>query len=108
MTLSGAATGQVRLPAKSSSPINHQSTHERKDFFLIFPGIESFSKIGDSIYFEDKRSPSLYIVQYTSSSLNWKSGGLTVNQKVQPVSSQDAYLRMELTFSSNDVSRLIF
>ncbi|CAA7407967.1 unnamed protein product [Spirodela intermedia] len=64
-------------------------------------GIESFSKLGDSIYFEDRSTTSLYIAHYVSSSLKWKSGGLTVNQKVQPVASQDAYLRVELTFSSN-------
>uniref|UniRef100_A0A1D1YTC4 UPF0753 protein sce8745 n=1 Tax=Anthurium amnicola TaxID=1678845 RepID=A0A1D1YTC4_9ARAE len=65
-------------------------------------GIESFSKLGDSIYFEQGSStPSLYIIQYISSSLNWKSGGIMLNQKVGPVSSLDPYLRVTLTFSSD-------
>ncbi|KAF3514639.1 hypothetical protein F2Q69_00000514 [Brassica cretica] len=39
-------------------------------------GIESFSKLGDSIYFqEDGESPALYVIQYISSSLDWKSTG---------------------------------
>lgn len=71
---------------------------------MIFQGIESFSKLGDSIYFEDRSTTSLYVAHYVSSSLNWKSGGLIVNQKVKPVASQDAYLRVEFTFSSNQVS----
>ncbi|KAJ8452534.1 hypothetical protein Cgig2_000123 [Carnegiea gigantea] len=37
-------------------------------------GIESFSKLGDSIYFEEMgRVPGLYVIQYISSSINWKS-----------------------------------
>ncbi|KAG5250004.1 Alpha-L-arabinofuranosidase [Salix suchowensis] len=34
-------------------------------------GIESFSKLGDSIYFEEREAPGLYIIQYISSSLDW-------------------------------------
>ncbi|XP_078442990.1 uncharacterized protein LOC144712614 [Wolffia australiana] len=64
-------------------------------------GIESFSKLGDSIYFEDRIAPSLYVTQYISSSLNWKTTELTVSQRVQEVTSQDAFLRVEFTFSSN-------
>ncbi|KAK4358963.1 hypothetical protein RND71_021192 [Anisodus tanguticus] len=46
------------------------------DFWCCYgTGIESFSKLGDSIYFEEKgNSPGLYIIQYISSSLDWKSG----------------------------------
>lgn len=63
-------------------------------------GIESFSKLGDSIYFEDEgKVPSLYIIQYISSSLDWKSGQVVLNQKVYPVSSWDPYIRVSLTFS---------
>ncbi len=39
-------------------------------------GMESFSKLGDSIYYQDENS--LYITRYTSSSVNWN--GLTVTQ----------------------------
>ncbi|XP_010519734.1 PREDICTED: uncharacterized protein LOC104799093 [Tarenaya hassleriana] len=64
-------------------------------------GIESFSKLGDSIYFEEEGgSPGLYVVQYISSSLEWKSVGVSLTQKVKPVVSWDPYLRVAFTFSS--------
>nr|TKS10225.1 hypothetical protein D5086_0000085340 [Populus alba] len=62
-------------------------------------GIESFSKLGDSIYFEEGEAPGLYIIQYISSSLDWKSGQIVLNQKVDPIVSSDPYLRVTLTFS---------
>ncbi|KAL1298409.1 uncharacterized protein LOC107614206 [Arachis ipaensis] len=63
-------------------------------------GIESFSKLGDSIYFEEEgKNPSLYIIQYISSSLNWKSAQIMLNQTVVPPSSMDSFLRISLTFS---------
>ena len=66
--------------------------------------MESFSKIGDSIYFEEKgKDPVLYIIQYISSSLNWKSGNIVVNQKVDPVFSTNPYLRVTFIFSSMKV-----
>ncbi|KAH0888128.1 hypothetical protein HID58_050557, partial [Brassica napus] len=65
-------------------------------------GIESFSKLGDSIYFqEDGESPALYVIQYISSSLDWKSTGLTLSQRVKPVVSSDPYMRVTFTFSSS-------
>ncbi|KAF9688694.1 hypothetical protein SADUNF_Sadunf01G0014800 [Salix dunnii] len=68
-------------------------------------GIESFSKLGDSIYFEEEgEAPGLYIIQYISSSLDWKSGQIVINQKVDPVVSSDPYLRVTLTFSPNEGS----
>lgn len=62
-------------------------------------GVESFSKLGDSIYFEEegKPNPELYIIQFTSSTIDWKSGNIELNQHVEPVSSPDPYLRV--TFS---------
>ncbi|XP_078432903.1 uncharacterized protein LOC144704362 [Wolffia australiana] len=65
-------------------------------------GIESFSKLGDSIYFEQGgggTTPSLYVIQYVSSSLNWKSAGVIVRQSVQPLSSLDSSLRVQFGFS---------
>lgn len=70
-------------------------------FLSVFVAIESFSKLGDSIYFEEQGEvPSLYIIQYVSSSLNWKAGGTVINQKISPLSSWDPYLRATFTFSS--------
>lgn len=64
-------------------------------------GIESFSKLGDSIYFEEAgNNPGLYVIQYISSSLNWKSGQILVDQKVKPVVSSDPRLRVTTTISS--------
>lgn len=66
-------------------------------------GIESFSKLGDSIYFEEEgKVPGLYIIQYISSSLEWTSAQIALTQKVDPVVSWDPYLRLTLTVSSNE------
>ncbi|XP_061361383.1 uncharacterized protein LOC133305236 [Gastrolobium bilobum] len=66
-------------------------------------GIESFSKLGDSIYFEEEgKNPTLYIIQYISSSFNWKSGKILLNQTVVPVASRDPFLRVTFTFSPNE------
>lgn len=73
-------------------------------FHATSVGIESFSKLGDSIYFEEEGEvPGLYIIQYISSSLDWKSGQSLLNQKVDPVGSWDPYLQVTLTFSSKEV-----
>ncbi|XP_020212913.1 uncharacterized protein LOC109797317 isoform X2 [Cajanus cajan] len=71
------------------------------DFWCCYgTGIESFSKLGDSIYFEEEgKSPTLYIIQYVSSSFNWKSGKILINQTVVPAASWDPYLRVTFTFS---------
>ncbi|OIW05725.1 hypothetical protein TanjilG_23511 [Lupinus angustifolius] len=66
-------------------------------------GIESFSKLGDSIYFvEGGNHPALYIIQYISSSFNWKSGNVVLNQTVVPAASWDPYLRVTFTFSPTE------
>ncbi|OIW08658.1 hypothetical protein TanjilG_03334 [Lupinus angustifolius] len=68
-------------------------------------GIESFSKLGDSIYFEEEgNDPSLYIIQYISSSFNWQFGKLILNQTVDPASSWDPYLRVAFTLSPTENS----
>eukprot|EP00257_Ricinus_communis_P013743 XP_015571257.1 uncharacterized protein LOC8274414 [Ricinus communis] len=62
-------------------------------------GIESFSKLGDSIYFEEgSQIPGLYVIQYISSSLDWKLGQIVLNQKVDPIFSWDPFLRVTFTF----------
>ncbi|CAN8236600.1 unnamed protein product [Cochlearia groenlandica] len=66
-------------------------------------GIESFSKLGDSIYFQQggESSPALYVMQYISSSIDWKLSGLSLSQKVKPVVSWDPYMRVTFTFSTS-------
>ena len=51
--------------------------------------VESFGKIGDSIYFEDASGlpvPTLYIAQFFSSALMWANQNLTVTQNAEVVS----------------------
>ncbi|XP_031488073.1 uncharacterized protein LOC116256061 isoform X1 [Nymphaea colorata] len=63
-------------------------------------GIESFSKLGDSIYFlEEGDAPGLYIIQFISSSLSWDAANLMLSQKVEPVVSWDPFMRVSLDFS---------
>lgn len=72
------------------------------------PGIESFSKLGDSIYFEaGGEVPGLYVIQYISSSLYWNSGQLVLSQKVDPVVSWDSHLRATFIISHTEVFREI-
>ncbi|KAH9741154.1 proline-tRNA ligase (DUF1680) [Citrus sinensis] len=69
-------------------------------------GIQSFAKLGDSIYFEEEGLyPGLYIIQYISSSLDWKSGHIVLNQKVDPVVSSDPYLHITFTFLPKGAAR---
>ena len=41
-------------------------------------GMENFTKLGDSVYFHD--ATDLYVIGYVSSTLNWSTRGLSVNQ----------------------------
>lgn len=69
--------------------------------------IESFSKLGDSIYFEEAGSvPALYIIQYIPSSFDWKSAAIMLNQKVEPFVSWDSRFRVTLTITSEQSSTL--
>ncbi|KAL8156444.1 uncharacterized protein LOC141689362 [Apium graveolens] len=69
-------------------------------------GIESFSKLGDSIYFEQQgQVPEIYVIQYISSSVNWESGNVFLVQKVTPVVSWDNHLCVTLTVSSKKHSK---
>ncbi|CAN6201125.1 unnamed protein product [Urochloa humidicola] len=70
-------------------------------------GIESFSKLGDSIYFlEEGEMPGLYIIQYIPSTFDWKSAGLTVKQKAKPLFSMDAYFEVSLAISAKGDGQL--
>ncbi|KAL6874164.1 hypothetical protein ACP4OV_014246 [Aristida adscensionis] len=64
-------------------------------------GIESFSKLGDSIYFlEEGEVPGLYIIQYIPSSFDWKAAGLTVKQQAKPFFSTDFYSEVSVSISA--------
>ncbi|KAL8204703.1 hypothetical protein R6Q57_010326 [Mikania cordata] len=90
-------------PGKSKATGYHKWGTKFDSFWCCYgTGIESFSKLGDSIYFEEAgKDPGLYIIQYISSSVNWKSGQIVLDQKVMPVVSWDPLLRVTTTFSSN-------
>ncbi|XP_074293874.1 uncharacterized protein LOC141621055 [Silene latifolia] len=61
-------------------------------------GIESFSKLGDSIYFENNGTiPELFVIQYISSTINWHSAGLVLNQTVTDVVSLNQRLQVTIT-----------
>ena len=78
---------------------NLQGTCEFSVFALA--GVESFSKLGDSIYFEEKGgTPALSIIQYIPSTFNWKTAGLTVTQQLEPLGSSDLNLRVSLSVSA--------
>lgn len=75
-------------------------SHSIVSLLALNLGIESFSKLGDSIYFEEEaQTLTLYVIQYISSSLDWKSGNVLLNQEVDPLHSEDPKLRMTMTFS---------
>jgi uncharacterized protein len=66
----------------------------------VFAGIESFSKLGDSIYFEEKGDrPALYVIQFIPSTFNWRTTSLTVTQQLKPLSSSDQYLQVSFSIS---------
>ncbi|XP_021894191.1 uncharacterized protein LOC110811885 [Carica papaya] len=88
-------------PGSSKGKSHHGWGTKFDSFWCCYgTGIESFSKLGDSLYFEEKgHKPSLYIIQYVSSSVNWKSGHISLNQKVDPVVSWDPCMRVTFNFS---------
>ncbi|KAJ6704752.1 PROLINE-TRNA LIGASE (DUF1680) [Salix purpurea] len=89
-----------QYPGSSKAKSNHGWGTLYDSFWCCYgTGIESFSKLGDSIYFEEREAPGLYIIQYISSSVDWKSGQILLHQKVDPIVSSDPYLRVTLTFS---------
>lgn len=73
-------------------------------FYIASLGIESFSKLGDSIYFEEEGIvPGIYIIQYISSSFDWSSGKILLDMKVEPVVSWDNRLHVTVKISSKEV-----
>ncbi|XP_017257288.1 uncharacterized protein LOC108226805 isoform X2 [Daucus carota subsp. sativus] len=71
-------------------------------------GIESFSKLGDSIYFEEEgKVPGIYIIQYITSSVEWESGHLSLIQQVKPIVSWDNHLAIALTVSTKKKTNAI-
>ncbi|KAL6874165.1 hypothetical protein ACP4OV_014247 [Aristida adscensionis] len=89
-------------PGMSKAETYHKWGTQYDSFWCCYgTGIESFSKLGDSIYFEEKGDkPGLYIIQFIPSTFNWRKAGLTVTQKVKPLSSSDQYLEVSLSISA--------
>jgi hypothetical protein len=78
--------------------------HGDAEFWTVWSvcaGIESFSKLGDSIYFEERgERPALYVVQFIPSTFSWRTAGLTVAQQLMPLSSSDQYLQVSFSVSA--------
>ncbi|TKW22410.1 hypothetical protein SEVIR_4G226700v4 [Setaria viridis] len=89
-------------PGRSKARSYHGWGTQFNSFWCCYgTGIESFSKLGDSIYFEEKgERPALYIIQFIPSTFNWRTAGLTVTQKLEPLSSSDQYLQVSLSISA--------
>ncbi|ONK75236.1 uncharacterized protein A4U43_C03F14770, partial [Asparagus officinalis] len=67
-------------------------------------GIESFSKLGDSIYFEETESiPGLYIIQFIPSAFDWKSGSIMITQKIKPINSWEPTLHVTLSILLKEI-----
>jgi len=45
-------------------------------------GVESFAKLGDSIYFRNDQSLEMWVSQFVSSTVQWRAAGLKVSQNV--------------------------
>ncbi|XWS41093.1 hypothetical protein CRYUN_Cryun17cG0050900 [Craigia yunnanensis] len=86
----------------ASKAISHWGWGKPFDAFWCCYGtaIETFSKLGDSIYFEEegRTTPTLYIIQFISSFLEWKSANTELHQIIHPVSSWHPKLRVEIIF----------
>ncbi|XP_057953469.1 uncharacterized protein LOC131147864 [Malania oleifera] len=91
-------------PGNSKARSYHGWGTQFNSFWCCYgTAIESFSKLGDSIYFEEEgKQPALYITQYISSSLDWESGKIVLNQQVDPVVSWEPFLRVNFTISSKE------
>jgi len=89
-------------PGRSKAMSYHGWGTQFNSFWCCYgTGIESFSKLGDSIYFEEKgERPALYIIQFIPSTFNWRTAGLTITQKLEPLSSSDQYLQVSFSISS--------
>ncbi|GJM97982.1 hypothetical protein PR202_ga14952 [Eleusine coracana subsp. coracana] len=85
-------------PGRSKAVSYHGWGTQNDSFWCC---IESFSKLGDSIYFEEKGgSPALYIIQFIPSTFNWRTTGLTVTQQLKPLSSSDQHLQVSFSISA--------
>ncbi|XP_010673596.3 uncharacterized protein LOC104889952 [Beta vulgaris subsp. vulgaris] len=68
-------------------------------------GVESFSKLGDSIYFEERgKVPGLYVIQYIPSTLDWTSAQISLTQVVDNAVSWDQNLKVKVTVSAKEGS----
>lgn len=66
----------------------------------IGAAIESFAKLGDSIYFEEEaKTPAVYIAQFTSSDFEWDAAGLVLHQSHKPLNAEESVLEVSFSFS---------
>lgn len=66
------------------------STPDQHFWCCTGSGMENFSKLGDSIYYQDENS--LYVTRYTASRILWKAKGLTITQETDiPVTNRAVF-----------------
>ncbi len=61
-------------------------------------GMENFSKLGDSIYYKDENS--IYVTQFTSSSVSWAEKGLKITQNAEDLYNAE-YVEFTVNGSAN-------
>lgn len=75
-------------------------------FVCLSAAIESFAKLGDSIYFEDDGEiPSVYVAQFVSSDFVWDSAGLVLHQSLKPLNAEQSILEVTFSFSHATIVR---
>ncbi len=70
------------------------STPTHSFWCCVGTGVETFAKLGDSIYFHDENG--LYVNLFVPSELNWKQRGMTVRQETQFPEQENTTLSIKL------------
>jgi hypothetical protein len=68
-------------------------------------GVELFSQLGENLYFQgpgssspdgSRSTPSLFVVQFQSSTLQWREANLTIHQTTRHPTASDPFLNVTL------------
>ncbi|KAG0579015.1 hypothetical protein KC19_4G066200 [Ceratodon purpureus] len=88
-------------PGVSKAKSYHGWGNKFDSFWCCYgTAIESFAKLGDSIYFEeDSEIPAVYITQFVSSDYEWDAAGLVLHQSHKPLNVEESVLEVSLSFS---------
>lgn len=88
------------------------SRETQQQSLCLFPaGVELFSKLGENLYFQGPNAssadsrPSLFVVQFQSSTLDWRDAGLIVHQTTVHPTASNPFLNITLVVRSDGRSR---